>query len=63
MKRTLFDLPEQHRTRAWIQSEIRHESYRGSATLHDCDCGRGSCRASMCLECWREVLAELQAEP
>lgn len=59
MKRTLADLPEHMRTRAWIESEIEHESYRGVTTLHECKCGRGSCRARMCADCWRELLEQV----
>lgn len=39
-----------------IESEIMYEEHKGIHTYHECDCGRGACRSSMCAKCWREVL-------
>lgn len=52
----LAELPEPMRTRRWIESEIRRETAQAIATRHDCECGRGACRATMCSACWRELL-------
>jgi len=54
--KTLKDLPKHMRTREWILSAIRHEEHKGVHTYHKCDCGKNSCRAMMCAECWKKLL-------
>ena len=49
------DVKPEHRTRRWIDSEIRYESHQGIHTYHQCECGRGLCRSAMCATCWSEV--------
>ncbi|MHA1704090.1 MAG: hypothetical protein ACTSWK_17700 [Promethearchaeota archaeon] len=57
---SLKDIPKHMRTKRWIESEIVHESYEGVRTVHNCKCGKYSCRSSMCVYCWRELLKELK---
>ncbi len=52
----LKDLPKHMRTREWILSEIKHESFKGITTVHKCECGENSCRSVMCSECWKKLL-------
>ena len=56
--RKLEDLPKHMQTVRWIESEIAYESYMGVTTRHHCACGRTSCRASMCVQCWGELLEQ-----
>lgn len=44
----------------WALSELRHELYRGTHTYHQCECGRSSCRANMCVYCWCEEILKLK---
>jgi len=54
----LKDIPKHMRTKEWIESEIRYEQADGIHTYHQCDCGRKSCRSTMCDLCWKELLSE-----
>lgn len=54
----LKDLPEHMRTKKWILSEIKHESFQGITTVHKCECDKNYCRSVMCAECWQKILKE-----
>lgn len=45
----------------WAKSELRHEEMlTKGVTINACDCGRSSCRANMCILCWREEIQKLE---
>lgn len=55
----LSDLPPRMQTKQWIENEIRYEESPGIHTYHQCECGRGVCRSSACVKCWKELLASV----
>ena len=57
----LDELEGRDRTRDAIERCVRYESFVGITTYHQCPCGRYPCRRGQCAECWREVLAQLEA--
>jgi hypothetical protein len=56
-QKRLNSLDKKMRTYPWIESEIIYEQ-RGNegTTYHQCECGRSSCRATYCVQCWQEML-------
>jgi hypothetical protein len=59
--KSLNDLPKHMRTKKWILSEIKYESFEGVRTVHKCDCNCGNyCRSIMCVECWKKLLKRVK---
>lgn len=54
------EIPPQFHTEEYLSYHIRYEEMEGVHTYHYCDCGRGACRAIMCVECWKECLISLK---
>ena len=43
----------------WAIGELRYEKRTGVHTMHQCECGRGAARNTMCAECWHEEIRHM----
>lgn len=56
----LNELKKENRCIEYIEYELRKERSEGVHTYHYCDCGRGNCRRSMCIQCWEGCKEEIE---